>query len=546
MKKAFSLFLSFLAAGLIIAQSINPNHEYLIRLNTSVLMKQLITDFNSNSALGRIVESESLAEELDVYKIVLQSHSSDGKSELEWFRNYQGVRYVQENHTNVQLRKNPNDPSYVGQWHLKKINAPDAWDITTGGPTIDGQEIVIAIVDVSFEVDHVDLAQNFWKNKHDSIDGIDNDGNGYLDDYYGWNIYKDTNWVSVNSGQGDPSHGTMVAGVAGAVTDNSSGVASVGWGIKMLPVMSSSTNEATVIKGLNYVLKMRKKYNETNGDSGAFIVACNMSFGVDRESPQNFPLWCDMISELGKAGVICVGAGPNSNTNIDVFGDIPCTCPSNHLISVTRTDSKDFIRGGGFGKTHMDIGAPGIDILTTSLNNRSGTNTGTSFAAPQVTAAIGLMYSVLPQRILDQYKNDPAGLATLVREYVLTNGSRKLANLDSTISSGGVLNLFGAVQVASEGPVLAIQEAQSAMESKITVYPNPSNGKIKVNLNNNSKEELEIKVIDIQGNTVFFQRFEIGEGEVLSVDLGQLFKGVYVLELSTHKETSRRLVQIIH
>src|SRR5690606_9496705 len=136
--------------------------------------------------------------------------------------------------------------------------------------------------------------------------GIDDDNNGYVDDYDGWNAYNSTgNIPSAN-------HGTHVAGIAGAIGNNEIGISGVNWNVKTMPIAGSSGNEATVVEAYAYALEMRARYNETDGDEGAFIVVTNTSFGVDMGDPTNFPIWCSMYDELGEVGILSCAATANA------------------------------------------------------------------------------------------------------------------------------------------------------------------------------------------------------------------------------------------
>ncbi|MDR2906700.1 MAG: S8 family serine peptidase [Bacteroidales bacterium] len=268
------------------------------------------------------------------------------------------VRYAQNNHTRAIT---PNDPNYNAQWAPAKIRLPYVWDeFTSGGPTSDGDDIVVAVIDGGVDINHEDLC--FWKNTDDiPNNGIDDDNNGYIDDYDGWNAYNHTGTINVDY------HGTHVAGIVGAIGNNNRGVSGVNWNVKVLPVCGSSSNEATVVEAYSYVLEMRATYNETNGQQGAFIVATNSSFGVDWDdggNPANYPIWCAMYDTLGSVGILNCAATANANWDIDQVGDMPAACSSNFLITVTNTTSSDTkYTNAGYGATHIDIGAPGTNNL---------------------------------------------------------------------------------------------------------------------------------------------------------------------------------------
>ena len=132
----------------------------------------------------------------------------------------------------------------------------------------------MAIVDGGADLNHVDI--DFFKNIHEiPNNGQDDDGNGYIDDYDGWNAYSN------NGNIPSSSHGTHVAGISAAIGNNGTGIAGVNWGVKVMPIAGSSSNESVVVNAYGYVLEMRSTYNETDGAFGAFVVATNSSFGVD-------------------------------------------------------------------------------------------------------------------------------------------------------------------------------------------------------------------------------------------------------------------------
>ena len=258
--------------------------------------------------------------------------------------------------------------------------------------------------------------------------------------YHGWNAYNHNGYVGSNN------HGTHVSGIIGAVGNNGKGVCGVNWNVKVMPIGGSSSNESIVVEAYSYVLEMRARYNETDGEEGAFIVATNSSFGVDYGNPDDYPIWCSMYDEMGNVGILSCGAGPNLNVNVDVVGDVPSTCPGNYLIGITNTTSQDVKNSGaGYGINNIDIGAPGTSIYSTLPNNNYGNMTGTSMATPQVSGTIALMYAALPEEMMIACKNDPANFCLSVRHHLL-NGADHLPSLDGLVASGRRLNAYGAIE----------------------------------------------------------------------------------------------------
>jgi len=354
----------------------------------------------------------------------------------------------------------PNDPMFNQQWALHNtgqtggtpdadIDAPEAWDIATGGVTVLGDSIVVAIVDGGCQLNHPDL--NYWYNWNEiPNNSIDEDGNGYIDDFRGWNAYNNTPNVPSNG------HGTHVSGISGAKGNNNLGVSGINWNVKVMPIAGSSSSEATVVAAYAYALELRAQYNETNGALGAFVVATNSSFGVDYGQPANYPIWCAMYDSLGVQGILSCGATANLNINIDLMGDIPTACPSDYMVAVTNTTHNDVKNSGAaYGLTTIDLGAPGTSILSTYPTSNYSTLTGTSMATPTVTSAIALMYAAADASRISFYKSDlPAG--TIMFRDVLFNGVDSISALWGITVTGGRLNVYNTV-VEISSPIVPVE-----------------------------------------------------------------------------------------
>ena len=347
------------------------------------------------------------------------------------------VMLAQNNHI-VEERLVPNDTQYGQQWHHQNIASETAWDITTGGLTATGDTIVVCIIERA-DLPHPDLIDNAWFN-HAEIpnNGIDDDDNGYVDDHRGWN--PPNNNDNVYGG----SHGTQVAGMIGAKGNNNEGVAGANWDVKMMVVNYGGTQEAQVVAAYTYPLLMRRRYNETNGAEGAFVVATNASWGINYGQPSQSPLWCAMYDTLGTEGILSCGATANLNINIDVEGDLPTACPSEYLVSVTATDVDDIRTFSAYGLTHVDVGAPGEDVRTTNMGGGYGTTSGTSFASPLTAGVIGLLYSAPCASMMDLVHADPAAGAQFVRD-ALFNGVDMVGNLAGQTVTGGRINASNSI-----------------------------------------------------------------------------------------------------
>ncbi|MBR5082487.1 MAG: S8 family serine peptidase [Bacteroidales bacterium] len=409
-------------------------NEFIIWLEQDV-------DASTFAANVGIVPKRELSKRLNIWLFEIADSKEPREEKMHRLTKNADVRVVQNNHTNIILREAiPDDPYYSMQWAPAIMSLPQAWEeFTTGGVTATGDTIVVAVIDSGTDWTHEDL--NCWVNALEiPNNGIDDDGNGYIDDYHGWNAYNHNGYV------GSSQHGTHVSGIIGAVGNNGTGVCGVNWDVRIMPIGGSSGDESIVVEAYSYALDMRARYNETNGEEGAFIVATNSSFGVDYGNPDDYPIWCSMYDEMGNVGILSCGAGPNLNVNVDVVGDVPSTCPGDYLIGITNTTSADVKNNSaGYGINNIDIGAPGTSIYSTVPNNGYSNMTGTSMATPQVSGTIALMYAALPEEMMQACKSDPANFCLTIRQH-LFNGADHLPSLDGLVAEGRRLNAYGAIE----------------------------------------------------------------------------------------------------
>ena len=356
-----------------------------------------------NPAVGRI-ESERLDPHLPLWKLEYEGDWAD-PAVLDWLYAQEQIEIAQHDHYLEWRETIPNDSSFNRQWHLKNtgqigglagtdIDATFAWDSTTGGTTSLGDSIVLAIIDSKVDLDHPDL--NFFVNRFEiPNNGMDDDSNGYVDDYYGFNTLNDAgNLIDIQTQQVFISHGTHVSGIAAARGNNNRGVSGVNWDAQVLAIVTDlSIVESEVVEAYAYAIAMKQRYLETNGAEGAFVVASNSSFGVNNGDPANYPIWCAMYDSMGDAGILSAGATANSTVDVGAVGDMPSLCPSDHLIMVTNSDNRDIPVSSGYSESFVDLSAPGTAIYSTLPGNAYGNRTGTSMACPMVTGSIGLIYS---------------------------------------------------------------------------------------------------------------------------------------------------------
>ena len=227
------------------------------------------TSFATNSNAG-IVPKRMLSKRLNIWLFEINDSKGTREEKMRHLTSNADVRVIQNNHTNITLREAiPDDPYYDQQWAPAIMSLPQAWEeFTTGGITATGDTIVVAVIDGGADWTHEDL--NCWINTREIPNNyIDDDNNGYVDDYHGWNAYNHNGYVGANR------HGTHVSGIIGAVGDNGKGVCGVNWNVKVMSICGSSSDESIVVEAYSYALEMRARYNETNGEEGAGITNTN-------------------------------------------------------------------------------------------------------------------------------------------------------------------------------------------------------------------------------------------------------------------------------
>ncbi len=269
----------------------------------------------------------------------------------------------------------PNDPSLGLQGFLNKINAYAAWDIQTGDTNV-----VIGIVDTGTDWDHPDLAGNLKLNYADPINGIDDDSDGYIDNYRGWDVADNDNNPLVGGGGGPQSHGSHVSGCADAVTDNGTGVASPGFNCKFLPVKASMNSDpnAYLVKGYEGIIYA--------ADHGCSIINCSWGGPGGGQFGQDAITYATV-----NQGALVVCAAGNDGAETKFY-----PASYKYALSVASTvvnDTKSSFSNYGFT---IDVCAPGSNIYSTYYNNTYNYSSGTSMASPIAAGAAAIIKSQFP------------------------------------------------------------------------------------------------------------------------------------------------------
>lgn len=370
--------LSFTLAGLILLAGATSAPAQDVSASPETSQNQPIRDALMNLAPSRVLvklrggASASFAESVALglgARSVRQIHprgiflvTFDGHQDLQeiskLFEQNPTVEFAEPDHLFFASDRIPSDPEFARQWGLHNtgqavngvsgkpdadIDGPAAWSRSTGS-----SEIVIAVIDAGVAWDHPDLKANIWQNPNETVDGVDNDGNGYVDDVRGWDFLDDDN---------DPydfaGHGTHVAGIAAAVGDNGIGIAGVSWNAKIMPLrflgVTGAGFTSDAVAAINYAAQ-----------NGANVI--NASWG-STQSSASLRL---AIEHARNAGVLFIAAAGNNGTNNETTHYYPSDYDLDNIISVAATTQNDALASfSNYGATSVDVGAPGVNVYGT-------------------------------------------------------------------------------------------------------------------------------------------------------------------------------------
>ncbi len=348
------------------------------------------------------------------------------KDAAEFYKNNSDVEMVEPNYI-LHADAIPNDPRYGELWGMERINAAQAWDITTGSTNI-----VVAVIDTGINFQHEDLADNIWVNPGESgldshgndkrTNGVDDDGNGYVDDWHGWDFFNNDNDPTDDNG-----HGTHVSGTIGGVGNNGLGVVGVNWHVKILPLKflggCGSGSTADAIKAVEYATALHQyvKLTSNSWGGGGFSQALK-----------------DAIAASGAADQLFVAAAGNDGINCDHNPHYPSSYSLPNIISVASIASDGSLSEfSNYGNSSVDIAAPGSDILSCWIGSSNAYNTisGTSMATPHVSGVAALIWAVNPGFTWQE-----------VRDAILNNAVPNPA-LTGKVATGGELNAFASFPV---------------------------------------------------------------------------------------------------
>ncbi len=301
----------------------------------------------------------------------------------------------------------PNDPLYGSQYWLPRINAPSAWDRTTGS-----RDVIVAVMDSGAGLSHPDLADNLYKNP---------------DGTFGFNAL-----APGKPPEDDDSsfHGTHVAGIIGARGNNGIQVSGVNWNVRIVPVKvlgPMGGDETTIVAGIDYILGLKAKGVNVRATSSSFG-----GYGTDSFSQAEN----DAFKKLDQAGVLNFCSAGNAGTDNDTRVHYPSGYPFNSIVTVGASDKDDAPASfSNRGLKTVSIHAPGVEVLSLGGNGTTQYLSGTSMATPVVTGAAALIWSVRPD------------LSALAMKELLLRSSFKAPQLRGLSVSGGRLDIGRAIDL---------------------------------------------------------------------------------------------------
>jgi subtilisin family serine protease len=357
------------------------------------------------------------------------------------------VEYAEPDYI-VELAGAPNDPSFSLQWGLENtgqvfgsgrnkdpgtagadIGALEAWSVFTGNP-----DCVVAVVDTGMNYTHPDLAANIWTNPGEIPgNGIDDDGNGYIDDVHGWDFVDgDNDPMNVNS-----SHATHVAGIIGASGNNGVGVTGVNWQCKIMPLRAIAdigfAPVSAQVDAMEYAVA-----------EGARV--SNHSWGVTSFAQSLY----DAMAAAGQQGHLVVASAGNDASDADVSRKYPACFDLDNVISVAATDNDDALASfSNWGALSVDLGAPGVNCYSTYWTTY-GYMSGTSMAAPHVVGVAALLWGLHPEWNYAQVRD------------TLFATVRPVPSLQGITVTGGVVSASAAVGVPGAPSGLIVVKSGTA------------------------------------------------------------------------------------
>ncbi len=326
------------------------------------------------------------------------------------------------------------------------INVEEAWSLYNGGV----RDTVIALIDTGVDTSHEDFGDIFWVNEGEIPgNGIDDDGNGYVDDINGWNFYGDSNQIYVGE---EDAHGTHGAGSIAATKDNGTGMAGIvpdcTVQIMVLKILGGDSGTGTTLDLIRAI-----QYAENNG-----AVICNLSFGTPTYDPALYQV-------MSQSEMLFVASAGNDGENLEQSPVYPASFHLDNVVAVGNLQPDGTLHGSSnYSAQSVDIAVPGTYILSTQPDNGYSYSTGTSMSAPIFSAVAAMLYSSCENLTILQIKD------------IILSSARPLDSLQGLVSTGGMLDAGAAMALLSEyGTVLPFADVSADadyLDAVVFLYEN--------------------------------------------------------------------------
>ena len=478
--------------------------------STSLLAVEYIVKYKDQNNFSSLQTFTSLnkIEQHEAGKLMLVDIPKVGfTSTLKDLRKDPNVEYVVEN---IQIKISPqltNDPKSNEQWALEKVGAAKAWSLTKGDPSI-----VVAVIDTGIDWKHQDLKNQIWKNTAEIPgNGVDDDGNGYVDDVRGWDFFAGDNDPHDETGSRNPGHGTHCAGIVGATGDNGVGISGMAQNVTLMPIRflgaDGSGNLMNAVKSIDYATKNK-----------AHIISASWGAAVSRDQAK--PI-LEAIERARDQGILFVAAAANDGKSNDHREVYPANAGFTNVISVAASGPQDEKPSwSNFGRVTVDLAAPGLNILSTLPGNSYRNLSGTSMATPLVSGLASLVLSLAKKKGKDispeevkallQSTTDKVNIETAVSGRVSAAKALDALNRDAFI-----LTPFAKTLEANGTVKLGAFNGKGPFEFK-TSNPEVASVSKEGVLTGKGKGQVEVTIKDSAGRTSSSKHFFVGRSDAPS------------------------------
>lgn len=380
----------------------------------------------TNDMIDQAIEDHSLYpvnSSVDGKTLLMEDYSGEKiEDTLKNLEEAPGVLTAEPNYV-IRLERTPNDPYYSYLWGINNtgqfsgvsgndILAEEAWEVSTGS-----DDVIVAVIDTGVDYTHPDLAANMWTNSGEIPDNdLDDDGNGYIDDYYGYDF-----WNYDGDPYDDHGHGTHVSGTIAAVGNNGIGVVGVAWKTKIMALKFLSAggygSYYDAVLALDYARNKGAKI--TSNSWGGYGYSSSLAWAISRAD---------------SGGMLVIAASGNDAYNTDYYPHYPSSYSYNNVISVAAISYDESIAYfSNYGYYSVDVGAPGVWIYSTYPSSRYAYMSGTSMATPHVSGVAAMLWAIYPGKTHREIKD------------LILNGGRELSSLTNKTVSGKTLSLWGSI-----------------------------------------------------------------------------------------------------